>query len=110
MLKKTAILLLLAFAALASPAQNKGLGPKEPSAKEEMAVRRQQRREAKEKRKMEKAERKKIKAHHKRIQTKKVQKRMKESRKRADRNNANKGEFFMKRWFTKKSRPTQRKD
>lgn len=109
MLRALAFILILC-ASYSAWSQNKDTGPKEPSAREEMAIRRQHKRQAKEKRKLEKEEKKKIKAHHKRIQTKKVQKRMKRSRKRADRNNDNKGEFFMKRWFTSKGKPTKPKD
>ena len=97
---------LITFAAallvLPAAAQNKGTGPDEPSAKEELRIRKQRRKAAREKRKLEKEEQKKIKKHHKRIQTKKVQKRMKKSRKQSVRNNENRREFFLKRWFTKK--------
>jgi hypothetical protein len=96
---------------LPAAAQNKGVGPKEPSAKEELRIRKQRRKESREKRKLEKEERKKIKEHHKRIQTKNVQKRMKKSRKAAMRSNENRREFFLKRWFTKKKgRPARKKD
>ena len=90
-------------------AQHKGTGPGEPSAKEELRIRKQKRKAAKERKKLEKEERKKIREHHKRIQTKDVQKRMKKSRKSALRNNDNKREFFMKRWFTKKGKPVRKK-
>lgn len=108
MRKKVIILLLTLLFAVPLQGQNRGTGPKEPSAKEEMSIRRQQRRESKERRRLEKAEKKKIKAHHKRIQTNKVQKRMKKSRQTADRHNANRREFFVKRWFNKKGKPAKK--
>jgi hypothetical protein len=112
MLKKLFVLILLLIFSSAYEAQNKGTGPGEPSAREEIRIRKQRKHEAREKRKLEKAERKKVKAHHKRIQTKTVQKRMKKSKKTAIRNNDNKREFFMKRWFRKKNKgaPARKKD
>ena len=104
MLKKFLVLVLLLFLSPAFDAQNKGTGPGEPSAREEIRIRKQRKHEARERRKLEKAERKKVKEHHKRLQTKTVQKRMKKSRKTAVRNNEHKREFFMKRWFRKKNR------
>jgi hypothetical protein len=97
---------LFLFLCFLSPvvAQDKGTGPKEKSFQSERKLRKLERKEAREKRKKEKAERKAIKKHHKRIQTKDVQKRMKKSRKRAIRNNDNKREFFLKRWFQKKKK------
>lgn len=99
-------ILTLALLSAFSPVtgQNKGTGPREMSAKEEMRIRKQQKKESREKRKLEKLERKKVKKHHKRLQTKKVQKRMKKSQKTAVRNNENRREFFLKRWFSKKGR------
>ena len=104
------ITFLLIAGSILGAAQNKGTGPREQSAKEEIRIRKQQKRESREKRKLEKAERKKVKLHHKKLQTKKVQKRMKKSRQTAIRNNDNKREFFMKRWFRKKNKPAQKKD
>jgi hypothetical protein len=96
-------LLLLAVVSLfALPAVAQGTGPKEKTVKEELKSNRQLRKERKEKRKLERAERKAIKDYHKRLQTKKVRKRMKESRQHANRNNDNRREFFLKRWFRKK--------
>jgi hypothetical protein len=100
-MKKLIVLFLLIATGLAAQ-QNAGTGPKENSVKRDMQLRKQQRREARAKRKAEKAERKAVKKHHKRIQTKKVRKRMKESRKTAVRNNDNRREFFIKRWFRRK--------
>jgi hypothetical protein len=85
-------------------AQERGTGPKEKSFKQELKTNKQVRKEARAKRKLEKAEKKAVKKHHKRIQTKKVRKRMKSSKNTAIRNNENKREFFMKRWFKKKKR------
>ncbi len=110
MVKFTCALLLSLLFVFDAAAQNRGTGPKEPSAKEEISIRKQQRRQSREKRKLEKAEKKKIKEHHKKLQTKKVQKRMKKSRKKALRNNENKREFFLKRWFTKKGKPAKARD
>lgn len=94
------ILLLPAY----FPAQEKGTGPREKTIKMELKSNRQMRAEKREQRRKEKAERKAIKAYHKRLQTKQVRKRMKNSRKKAVRNNENKREFFIRRWFRKKHR------
>ena len=96
------LIVALVFGGFFLDAQNKGTGPKQQSARQEINVRKQQRRESREKRKLEKQEKKKIKQHHKKLQTKKVQKRMKKNKKKAMRNNENKREFFLKRWFTRK--------
>ncbi|MBK9283068.1 MAG: hypothetical protein IPM51_01975 [Sphingobacteriaceae bacterium] len=107
-MKWTKIIILFGLI-LTSPkfiAQDKkdGTGPAEKSFKSERKLRKADRKEAKEKRRKEKAEQKAIKKHHKRIQTKKVRKRMKKSKKTAIRNNENKREFFLKRWFKKKKK------
>jgi uncharacterized protein YlxW (UPF0749 family) len=106
------LLMMFVFTGVLVAAQNKGTGPSEKSMKDDLRVRKQIKKERKEKRKLEKAERKAIEKHHKRIQTKDVQKRMKKSRKTSYRNNENKREFFMKRWFTKRSKraPAKKKD
>ena len=97
-------LFMLLFSNAAFSQQGGGVGPKEKSLSNQMKVKKQIRREDREKRRAERAERRAVKKHHKRIQTKKVRKRMKESRATATRNNLNKKEFFVKRWFKKKGR------
>jgi hypothetical protein len=97
-------LLFLSFVLPGWTQEKPGIGPKEKSLKKEMSLRKQIRRENRDKRRKERAERRKVKKHHKRIQTKKVRKRMKESKGTAARNNDNKREFFMKRWFKKKNK------
>ncbi|HQQ93339.1 MAG TPA: hypothetical protein PLQ93_02195 [Bacteroidia bacterium] len=85
-------------------AQEKGTGPREKTMREELKSNRRLRQERREKRKLERAERKAIKKHHKRIQTKAVRKRMSASRKKSNRINANKREFFLKRWYNRLKR------
>jgi hypothetical protein len=106
---KKLLLVLFIVCAVNVQSQNKGTGPQEPSAREEIRIRKQRKHEARERRKQEKAERKKVKEHHKRLQTKTVQKRMKKSKKTAIRNNEHKREFFMTRWFRKKNKATSPK-
>jgi len=68
------------------------------------AKRKKAKKEWKEHRKAEKDGKKAIKEHHKKIQSKDTQKRMKQSKKKSARINANKREFFLKRWFKRKKR------
>src|SRR4051812_35967282 len=103
-MKRLLVLILIISSVVITPAQTKGTGPEETSVKKELRLRKQLRKESKERRRLERAERKKVKKHHKRIQTKKVRKRMKESKATATRNNLNKREFFVKRWFKKRGR------
>lgn len=110
MFKRLFLIVAVVSALLPAQAQNRGTGPREMSAKEELRIRKQKKHEAREKRKAEKLERKKVKQHHKKLQTKKVQKRMKKSRKKAVRNNEHRREFFLKRWFTRKGKPAPKRD
>lgn len=105
---KYILIVALSLMVLFNPAQNRGVGPEETSIKKELRLKKQLRKERKERRRLERAERKKVKKHHRRIQTKQVQKRMKKSKSTAVRNNNNQREFFLKRWFSKKSRPKGR--
>jgi hypothetical protein len=98
------LLILFFVTGFLFPVFSQSTGPKEKSFKQELKSNKQMRREAREKRRLERAERKAVKKHHKRIQTKKVRKQMRESRKTAIRNNENKREFFLKRWFKRKKR------
>lgn len=84
--------------------ETSGAGPKKPSIASERKKRKAIRKEAQEQRRKERAERKAIKAYHKRLQTKTVRKRMKRNRAKAQRINDNKREFFLKRWFTRKTK------
>jgi hypothetical protein len=67
--------------------------------KSSWAQRREGKKQWKEQRKNDFEEKKKIKDHAKRLQTKKTLRRMKDDKNKAERNNANKKEFFLKRWY-----------
>jgi hypothetical protein len=60
--------------------------------------------EWKARRQKEKGDRKAVRDHEKRLQTKETRKRMKKDRAKANRNNANKKEFFLIRLFKPKPR------
>mgnify|MGYP007073181857 CR=1 FL=1 len=83
--------------------KNEGDGKKKPPV-DSKELRKKEKKKWKEERKRSKAEKKAIKKHHKRIQTKKTNKRMKKNKRKAQRNNDHKGEFFLKRWFSKKKK------
>ncbi len=76
--------------------------PKDPDSRKEM--RKKDKKKWKAQRKLEKDQKKAVKRHHKRIQTKKTRKRMKKNKRKAQRNHEHKGEFFLKKWFTKKKK------
>ena len=98
---KSFILVFFLFFSFITYGQEIGTNARSPkpapmSKLEKEAVKKKQKKQ----KKIEKADEKARKDHLK-IQTKDVRKRMKKSRKEGNRVNANKQEFFMKRWFRK---------
>lgn len=84
--------------------QEKTNAPREKTFREELKLNKKRKKEQREKKRVEKLQNKAIKKYHKRLQTKKVRKRMKQTKNKSNLYNDNKSEFFMIKWFKKKTR------